>query len=80
MVKLFSAAATHVGLVRSNNEDAYLDMPDSGLFALSDGMGGAAAGEVAKVLYRNGQRVFANDPGKSVEEDAVLAESIYARK
>jgi protein phosphatase len=39
MVKLFSAGATHVALMRSNNEDAYVAMPEAGLFALSDGMG-----------------------------------------
>jgi protein phosphatase len=51
MVNLISAAGSHVGRVRSNNEDAYLEMPDKGLFALSDGMGGAAAGEVASRYF-----------------------------
>jgi protein phosphatase len=38
---------SHRGRVRSRNEDAYLVARHIGLFAVSDGMGGAAAGEVA---------------------------------
>jgi protein phosphatase len=36
-----------MGLVRQNNEDAFLAIPALGAFAIADGMGGAAAGEVA---------------------------------
>jgi protein phosphatase len=38
---------SHRGRVRSRNEDAYWVARHLGLFAVSDGMGGAAAGEVA---------------------------------
>lgn len=35
------------GCVRQNNEDCYLIKPESGLFVVADGMGGAQAGERA---------------------------------
>ncbi len=36
-----------VGLLRENNEDACLALPEEGMLILSDGMGGEPAGEVA---------------------------------
>jgi protein phosphatase len=44
------AARTDVGRRRANNEDNFSVVPELGLFVLSDGMGGEAAGELASKI------------------------------
>lgn len=49
-MRLKVGAATSVGRVRPINEDAFVANAELGLFVVCDGMGGAAAGEVASRL------------------------------
>ena len=46
-IRWASAARCHIGLVRETNEDACLDRPERGVWAVADGMGGHDAGDVA---------------------------------
>src|SRR6201987_2336829 len=57
MIELRAGWATDVGLVRSSNQDELLVA--TRLFAVADGMGGAAAGEVASATaIRHLQEAF----------------------
>lgn len=49
-MRILGGGATDVGRVRSNNEDCFRLVQPSGLFVLSDGMGGEAHGEIASAL------------------------------
>ena len=40
-------AVSDVGLFRENNEDAWISIPEQGIFIVADGLGGHQAGEVA---------------------------------
>jgi serine/threonine protein phosphatase PrpC len=50
VVQIVSGGVSHVGRVRTNNEDSFRIVEPQNLFILSDGMGGEAHGEVASAM------------------------------
>ena len=57
-VGLRVAGDTHVGKVRTTNEDSMIVEPQRGLYAVLDGMGGANAGDIASQTARDAIREF----------------------
>jgi serine/threonine protein phosphatase PrpC len=53
------AVKTDVGRKRDHNEDAWLALPEEGLFVIADGVGGRASGEVASALCIDTFRIAA---------------------
>jgi len=88
-MRLRVGAATDVGQKRSLNEDAYTSNPVRGFFVVCDGMGGAAAGEVASQMavetieqYLNGNHPPAESSGDTTSSylprTQRLAEAVHA--
>ncbi len=63
-MRLAAIGATDVGRKRIHNEDAFLVMPEAGLFCVADGLGGHASGELAsRLAVEELARVYGTDAG-----------------
>lgn len=69
---------SHPGLRRSNNEDAFIVRPELGFCLVADGMGGAAAGELASSIFAETTlEVFSGAAGQSEPETVELVQRAF---
>ncbi|MGQ9695021.1 MAG: Stp1/IreP family PP2C-type Ser/Thr phosphatase [Thermodesulfobacteriota bacterium] len=78
MLRIRSYGRSDVGLKRKNNEDAFIIKPELALWALADGMGGAAAGEIASQIFiQTALNIFTSNRVNSQDEMIRLIQKTF---
>lgn len=78
MFKVNSFGKSDIGLKRFNNEDALILKPELCLWSVADGMGGAAAGELASQIFvATALEIFSKGRGQSVQETFALVQKTF---
>jgi protein phosphatase len=78
MNRIIAFGKSDRGLKRPDNEDAFLVKAELGFHVLADGMGGAAAGELASQIFTvTALELFSASPFESDNETAQLLERSY---
>jgi serine/threonine protein phosphatase PrpC len=76
---LIHAMLTHRGRVRQGNEDACAAVPEAGAYVVCDGMGGAAAGEIASQMAADAFLAYLRPPRSPLKENSKEAARPQAR-
>ena len=78
MAKIALSGRTDVGLKRTNNEDTFVVKPELNFCLVADGMGGAAAGELASRFFaETAIEVFSEADGCKIEELPGLVQKTF---
>ncbi len=79
MPKIAFVGKSDVGLKRTNNEDAFVVKPELRFCLAADGMGGAAAGELAsRIFAETAIKVFAGSGDQTEKEALSLVKKSFA--